>query len=432
MIEPLYWPKLSLSQRKAALERPVQLQSVELIKVIQNIFAGAHEQGWTAISDWALQFDGFVPRKWDIDEASVTLARKHLDSDQLKALEFAAKNIRHYHQQLLPRSIRIAMDHYEIERVWRPINPIGLYVPGGTAPLVSTLLMTAIPARIAGVDDIVTTTPPSADGGPHPMMVVAAGLAGLNDIWTLGGAQAIAAMALGTNKIPKCAKIFGPGNAYVSAAKLYATTLPRGPAIDLPAGPSELMIMADKNANPEFIAWDLLSQAEHDALAQVILIANDTQFIQKVVQKVAEFISQMPREKIARASMSHARFIRIDELSNAIDIANRYAPEHLALHLEGAPLEEIMPQIENAGTVFAGPWAAETFGDYVSGPSHVLPTHAAAQAWGGIGLESFLKPMAIQKVTRRAAKEMSKPASTLARMEGLEAHAMASKIRSKG
>ncbi|MGO4410019.1 histidinol dehydrogenase, partial [Brevundimonas sp. M-11_2] len=318
--------------------------------------------------------------------------------------------------------------------VWRPIGSAGLYVPGGTAPLFSSLLMLAIPAGVAGVGRRVAVTPPSKDGSVHPAMIVAAAEAGLDELWLLGGAQAIAALTFGVELddgvIEPVDKLFGPGNAYVAEAKRYAASLPGGPAADMPAGPSELLVIADRDADFEIVAADLLSQAEHDADAQVILVSDSGTALTEIVAEVERQVETLPRAAIARASLAEARAIRVRDMAEACAAANLYGPEHLSIQAEDA--EALVDKITAAGAVFVGQWAAETLGDYAAGPSHVLPTDGGARTLGGITTASFMTTMSVQTVTQAGAAALAPVAARLARMEGLEAHARAADLRMEG
>ena len=315
--------------------------------------------------------------------------------------------------------------------VWRPIRAAGLYVPGGSAPLFSSLLMQAIPAKVAGVPVRVAVTPPSRDGSVHPAMILAANEAGLDALWLLGGAQAIAAMTYGVTladgDIPAVDKLFGPGNAYVAEAKKQASAVPGGLAVDMPAGPSELLVIADRTADPELVAADLLSQAEHDADAQVLLVCDDARTLDAVAEAVAAQLDDLPRADIARASLAEARLIRVRDLAEACAVSNQYGPEHLSLQVHDA--EATVARISAAGAVFVGTFAAETLGDYAAGPSHVLPTDGGARTLGGITTASFMTTMSVQTVTPDGAAALGPIAARLARLEGLEAHARAADMR---
>jgi histidinol dehydrogenase len=287
--------------------------------------------------------------------------------------------------------------------------------------------MLAIPAKAAGVREIVTVTPPRPTGGLDDLIALAADLSGIERIWTVGGAQAIAALAFGAGAISKVDKICGPGNAWVAEAKRQVASVAGGPAIDMPAGPSELMVIADQNADARLVAADLLSQAEHDPSAQVVLVTTSAPLAETVGNQIESLVADLPRREIAEASLKQRRMIVVADLEQAVKIANRYAPEHLSLAVEDP--QALVPAIRNAGAVFAGSLAAETFGDYLAGSSHVLPTDGAARAWGGVSVYTFLKAMSVQTVTAEAARKIAGPAATLARMEALEAHARAADAR---
>jgi histidinol dehydrogenase len=319
------------------------------------------------------------------------------------------------------------MPGLSVRKVWRPIDRVGLYIPGGRTPLFSTLLMLALPARAAGVREIVTVTPPRPQGGLDPVVALAAEICGVEAVWTAGGAQAIAALAFGAGEIGPVDKICGPGNAWVAEAKALVASLPGGPAIDMPAGPSELMVVADSSASAATVAADLLSQAEHDSSAQVLLATPDADLARDVRAEVEARLATLPRAEIARASLAEARIVLCADVVEAVEIANLYAPEHLSLAVEDP--EPLIGLVRNAGAVFAGRGAAETFGDYLAGSSHVLPTDGAARAWSGVSVHTFLKAIGVQCVTPEAARRIAGPAAALARLEGLEAHARAADAR---
>jgi len=287
--------------------------------------------------------------------------------------------------------------------------------------------MLAVPARAAGVEEIVAVTPPRPEGGLDPAIAIAAELCGIDAVWTVGGAQAIAALALGAGDIPRVPKICGPGNAFVAEAKNHLASLPGGLAIDMPAGPSELLVIADGTADGELVAADLLSQAEHDASAQVLLVTTSSALASEVERRLGDLTPSLPRAAIAAASLEAARIIVAENLDQAVEIANLYAPEHLSLAVDDP--DALVPLVRNAGAVFAGHYAAETFGDYLAGSSHVLPTDGAARAWSGVSVYTFLKAISVQHVTRGAARRLAAPAAALARLEGLEAHARAAEAR---
>jgi histidinol dehydrogenase len=421
------WSSLASAERQAVLARPALRADAALRARVETIFADIARDGASAVARLAVEIDKFPPRRIDLDAATIARARAQIDPNDLAALALAAENISAYHEATRPRDVSVAVRAGVIcERRWRAIDTAGLYAPGGSAPLFSTLLMLALPARAAGVANIVVCTPPNRDGEAEPVMIAAAALCGLEALWLIGGAQAIAAMTYGAG-MAKADKLFGPGNAYVAEAKRIAAALPGGPQIDTPAGPSELMVIADAHARADFVAADLLSQAEHDADAQVLLVTSSREFADAALAQVKTQLATLPRKAIAARSLAHARCIVVEDIADAVVIANRYAPEHLALQLAAA--EDISREIVNAGAVFVGAWSAETFGDYVCGPSHVLPTDGAARNWSGVSVDSFMKCVNVQTLTREGAAGLRDAAARLARLEGLEAHARAADIR---
>jgi len=418
------WDELTASERAQVLARPSLRASASVSELVSDIFARMEREGEAAFNEIALRYDGARPTVLRLTKKVIDSARRALDRRDLDALEVAKANIKLFHEATKPQDISVTVAPGVIcRRVYRPIGAAGVYVPGGTAPLVSTLMMLAIPARVAGVDNIIAVTPPDAQGGAHPAMIAAAAMCGLETLHLAGGAQAIAALAYGVAPLLKADKIFGPGNAYVAAAKTYAAALPGGPAIDLPAGPSELMVIADGGADPEIVAADLLGQAEHDRAAQVLLISTDAALAQAVGMALEIQAAQTPRAEIVAQSLAHGRIIVVSAIADAIDIANAYAPEHLSLQIANA--SDYVSRIKCAGAVFVGPWAAETFGDYVCGPSHVLPTDGAARAWGGVGVASFMTSMSVQELSQEGAGNLGEAAFRLAALEGLSAHGAA-------
>ena len=424
------WNELGEAGRRAALARPQQRQDAELQSSVRAIVDEVRSGGWDALCAIARRLDGEEPREVEIAPLAAD-ARRALGTEQVEAMELAAANIRAFHEASRPQDICIeTMPGLKVRKVWRAIDCVGLYVPGGKTPLFSTLLMLALPARAAGVKEIVVVTPPRPEGGLDPAIALAAELCGIERIWTVGGAQAIAALAFGAGSIGKVDKICGPGNAWVAEAKRLVSSMPGGPAIDMPAGPSELMVIADDKADPAVVAADLLSQAEHDKAAQVLLVTPSDTLARQVQRHVEKQAAGLPRSAIVNASLQAARVICVSGIEEAAEVANLYAPEHLSLAVEGA--DSLVPLIRNAGAVFAGRIAAETFGDYLAGSSHVLPTDGAARAWGGVSVYTFMKAMSVQSITPDAARRIAQPAAALARMEGLEAHARAADARLEG
>jgi histidinol dehydrogenase len=421
---------MDAAAREAALSRPEQRGDPALQAAVRAIVEEVHAGGWGALVAQAGRIDGAAPALVPV-AALAGQARRELSTEQLDAISLAHRNISAFHENSLPAEHAVeTMPGLHVHKIWRPIDRVGLYIPGGKTPLFSTLLMLAIPARAAGVKEIVVVTPPRPDGGLDPLIALAAQLCGISAIWTVGGAQAIAALGFGAGEIPRVAKICGPGNAWVAEAKTYLASLPGGPAIDMPAGPSELLVIADDSADPALVTADLLSQAEHDPSAQVILVTPSSAFADAIAARIEADAQALPRADIALASLANARIILADSLDQAADVANTYAPEHLSLAVDDP--DPLVARITNAGSIFAGHSAAETFGDYLAGSSHVLPTDGAARAWSGVSVFTFLKAISVQKVTVEAARRLAVPAAALARLEGLEAHARAADARLAG
>jgi len=456
----LIWADLDAQARLAALARPAQRTERSLVARVRSVVDDVRARGWEGLARQARVIDGADPQLVPV-AAPAAAAREALTAVQLAALELAVGNLRAFHEAQVPVETQVeTVPGLTVRKVWRPIDRVGLYVPGGDTPLFSTLLHLAIPAQAAGVKELAVVTPPlrspakagaQLDGEPRgsapaaprappgprpspgnlaPTIALAAELCGIEAVWTVGGAQAIAALAFGAGDIPRVLKICGPGNAWVAEAKTYVASLPGGPAIDMPAGPSELMVIADASADAAWVAADLLSQAEHDRTAQVLLVTTSPAVADQVEQEVRRQAADLPRRGIAETSLGSASLILAASLEEAAEIANAYAPEHLCLALDDAA--PVVERITNAGAVFAGHAAAETFGDYLAGSSHVLPTDGAARAWSGINVHSFLKAMTVQEVTPGAGRALAAPAAALARLEGLEAHARAADARGRG
>lgn len=427
MAQRLAWNGLSEAGRREALARPALRSDAGLQAQVRAIVDDVRARGWAAAAEQGLRLDGEEPRAVAVGPIAAE-ARRTLEPEQLAAVTLAAHNITAFHAGSMPAEHVVeTMPGLSVRKIWRPLDRIGLYIPGGKTPLFSTLLMLALPARAAGVKEIVVVTPPRVGGGLDPIVALAADLCGITTVWTIGGAQAIAALAFGAGNIPAVGKICGPGNAFVAEAKTYVSGLPGGPAIDMPAGPSELLVIADDAADVRLVAADLLSQAEHDPGAQVLLVTTSPRLADAVEGCIHDMAAALPRGAIAAASLANARILITESLGDAVDVANLYAPEHLSLAV--ADPDALVPLVRNAGAIFAGGYAAETFGDYLAGSSHVLPTDGAARAWSGISVYSFLKAITVQSVTRDAARQLAGPAALLARLEGLEAHARAADAR---
>lgn len=425
-MKTLIWRELDAQSREALLARPARRRDMGLIARVEEIISDVEKRGADAVDDWSRRLDGAPMRIVRLARSAVDDARGRIAAEDLAALEMAAEHIARFHEKSRPADERFeARAGVVCERRWRAIAACGLYVPGGSAPLFSTLMMLALPARAAGVSARMTVTPPRRDSEAHPMMIAAAALCGLDDLFLVGGAQAIAALAFGAG-LPRAEKIFGPGNAFVAEAKRQVAA--RGlAAIDLPAGPSELMAIADEAADPQCVAADLLSQAEHDADAQVMLVATTPRVASRIEDALWRQLAGLPRASIARDALAQSSIIIVDNPEEAAGVANAYAPEHLALHVADA--EAVAALIDNAGAVFIGGVSAEVFGDYICGPSHVLPTDGAARAFSGVATASFMKCLSLQRLSPAGAAALAPHAARLARLEGLEAHARAAERR---
>jgi histidinol dehydrogenase len=432
----LDWTSLDAAGRRDALARPARRSQADVVEAVRAILDDVRARGGAAVTDWALKLDGHAPRRIAVTPETIAAARDALPPADTRALRVAADNVRVFHQATRPDDTAWVETTAGVRSrlVWRPVAAAGIYVPGGTAPLFSSLLMQAIPAGVAGVERRVVVTPPARDGSVHPAMILAAAEAGLDAIWLIGGAQAIAALTFGAvlddGEIAPVDKLFGPGNAWVAEAKKQAAALAGGPAVDMPAGPSELLVIADRDADPEVAAADLLSQAEHDADAQVILVSPSRTALSEILAAVERQLTTLPRAEVARASLAEGRAILVADLDQACAVSNLYGPEHLSLNVEDA--DDLVDRITAAGAVFVGRFAAETLGDYAAGPSHVLPTDGGARTLGGLTTASFMTSMSVQTVTPAGAAALGPVAARLARLEGLEAHARAADLRSAG
>ena len=424
----LDWKSIDSGGRRRALARPAQPDDLKLVSSVTSIIAQVRANGDEALRALTQRFD-----RCDISELMVSpdafdAAIATLDNSLKRAIDEAKSRIETFHRATSPRDVRIETAPGVVcERVTRPIFRVGLYVPAGTAPLPSTALMLGVPAQIAQCPQITLCTPPRRDGACDPAVLYAASICGISRIFKIGGAQAIAAMAFGTESIDRCDKIFGPGNAWVTEAKRQVALDADGAAIDLPAGPSEVLIIADAGANPEFVAADLLAQAEHGVDSQVILVSDHASTIESVIDALDDQLDTLPRAGIARASLRHARFIHAESLSQGFEISNAYAPEHLIVNV--ASPRRWLEKIENAGSVFLGAWSPETVGDYCSGTNHVLPTYGHARAWSGVSVASFLKQITVQELSADGLRSIGPCAATLARAEKLDAHERAVTIR---
>lgn len=422
------WKNASPTERTAALARPAQTNDKVLAEKVTAILEAVKQRGDEALREFGRQFDKTDLKELRVSSEAIAAAAIAIAPELRAAIEQAKANIEKFHNLEKPQSTKIeTMPGVLCELQWRAIETVGFYIPGGTAPLFSSVLMQSIPAKIAGCKRMILCTPPQKDGGIHPAILAAAQICGITEIYAVGGAQAIAAMAYGTATIPKADKIFGPGNAYVTMAKQLVSQDPMGAAIDLPAGPSEVMVIAENTAKPDWVAADLLAQAEHDTTAQAILVTTDATFAEKVSIEVEKQLSTLPRRAIAEKAIAESRILVSADMNEAITIANQYAPEHLIIHNDDAT--KYLPAIQNAGSVFVGAWTPESAGDYASGTNHVLPTYGYARAYNGITVLSFMKSMTVQTISRDGLQKLSPTIITMAEAEGLQAHANAVKIR---
>lgn len=422
------WKNLDEDARLAALARPQIISDASVIDAVRDILSDVRENGDAALSRLTHKFDGCKPKALEVPYEELEAAWNALPASDQSVIERARRNIKRFHTAQTPKPIEVETEPGVIcRREFRAIETAGLYVPGGTAPLVSTLLMLAVPAKVAGVQNRIVVTPPGKDGQVDATILAAAYRCDISRVFVVGGAQAIGALAYGTETIPKSDKIFGPGNAWVAAAKSLVAQEAGGPAIDMPAGPSEAMVLADEDADPAFIASDLLSQAEHDIVAQVVCVASTEDIADRIEAEIDKQIVTLPREVIARESLKHGRMIVANGRADIIDIVNRYAPEHLIIQLRDP--DTYVGAIRNAGSIFLGPWTPESVGDYASGTNHTLPTYGAARAYSGVTLESFIKYISIQKLSKKGIKRLGPVVERLAEMEGLEAHKRAVSLR---
>ena len=424
----LDWQTLDETQRSAVLRRPVLQQSDALQAQVRALIAAVRTEGDAALLRLAAQFDGATLKDLRVSEEEFAYAEAQLDPADLHAIEVAIANVRAFHaaQQLAPLVLE-TQPGVRCERLIRPIEAVGLYVPAGSAPLPSTAIMLAIPAALAGCPRRVLCTPPQRDGRANAAVLAAARRCGITEVFKAGGAQAIAAMAYGTATVPKVAKIFGPGNAWVTAAKQLVAGDPNGAALDMPAGPSEVMVIADGEANAEFVASDLLAQAEHDANAQSVLVTDSRELAARVQAAVTAQMAELSRDSILRQSVASSRLIVVPDLDTAVAVSERYAPEHLIIQTR-AP-RELLARITNAGSVFLGQWSPEPIGDYCSGTNHVLPTYGYARSYSGLSLHDFSRRMTVQELSADGLRALGPVAARLARLEGLDAHAAAVDVR---
>jgi len=413
------WPKI--------LTRPTQtVEDIEAI--VTEIFSEVKQKGDVAVKKYTNLFDGISVEDISVSETEINEAQNLVSSELKEAISLAKRNIESFHKA--QKTEKIEVETVEGVNCWqekRPIQKVGLYIPGGSAPLFSTILMLAIPATIAGCNEIILCSPPNKQGNINPAILYTAKLCGVTKIFKIGGIQAIAAMTFGTETVPKSYKLFGPGNQFVTVAKQLATKF--GVAIDMPAGPSELLIFADDSANSAFLASDLLSQAEHGADSQVILVTTSAKILDETAIEVKKQLEELPRKEIASKAIENSKSILVENDNVAIDLINEYGPEHFIVVSENESF--FIDNIANAGSIFIGNYTPESAGDYASGTNHTLPTNGYAKQYSGVNLDSFLKSMTFQKISKKGIKNIGNAIELMAEAEGLQAHKNAVTLRLK-
>jgi histidinol dehydrogenase len=418
------WQELGEGEQRALLARPALGNDAALAESVAKIVARVRGEGDAALIDLTARFDGVKLGSLEVSEAEIAAADLELTERQRGAIRSAAANIEAFHKLQLPAPIALdTVAGVHCERVSRPIESVGLYVPAGTAPLPSTALMLGVPARLAGCPTRVLCSPVQRDGRVNAAVLYAARVSGVQRVFKLGGAQAIAALAYGTQSVPKVEKIFGPGNTWVTEAKAQVDRDPGGAARDFPAGPSEALVIADETANAAFVASDLLSQAEHGTDSQVLLLTTSAQLAARVAAEIGSQKARLSRRDTVEGALAASSLIVVPDLPTAFEIANRYAPEHLLLQIEQP--RDWLPRVRAAGSVFLGPWTPESVGDYCSGTNHVLPTYGFARRYSSLGVTDFMRAMTVQELTMQGLLSIGPIAATLATLEGLDAHARA-------
>ncbi len=421
------WSAIPEQQRSAVLLRPPQ-PAGNMQASVSEIIGQVRQGGDDVVRELGAKYDGVRLEQLEVSVAEWQAAESRVSAEIIAAMDEAILRIDAFHQA--GKAVDVSMETAPgllCEARYIPISPVGLYVPGGSAPLISTVIMLAIPARIAGCEQVVLCTPPDPSGQVPSAILVAAARCGVKRVFKVGGAQAIAAMGLGTESIPACAKLYGPGNAWVTEAKEQIAALPGGAARDMPAGPSEVLVIADKTADATAVSWDLLSQAEHGPDSQAILISDDMALLEAVERIIPQLVETLPRAQILAESLRYLGRIRVNSAAEALAISNRYAPEHLILNCQDA--EQLAGQVTAAGSVFIGPWTPESLGDYCSGTNHVLPTYGYARAYSGLSVNDFLRRMTFQRASLTGLRNAGPAAAVLARAEGLDAHRMAVEYR---
>ena len=424
----LDWNSLSSAEKDAALRRPAQRDANATAAAAQQIIDAVRRSGDAALLELTQRYDGVRLHSIVVSEQEFAAAERFLSAEQHAAIATAISTVHKFHAAQVAAPLRVETAPGVVcERISVPVRTVGLYVPAGSAPLPSTAIMLAVPAAIAGCPVRIMCTAPTRSGTADPAVLVAARKAGVERVFKVGGAQAIAAMAYGTESVPKCDKLFGPGNAWVTAAKLLVANDAAGAAADLPAGVTEVMVIADDGARADFVAADLLAQAEHSPDAQALLVTTSLDLAQRVEEHVQLQLGALSRAAILSASVANIRLLLVDSLETALRVANDYAPEHLLLEI--AEPRTWLPHVTAAGSVFLGSWSPESMGDYCSGTNHTLPTYGYAKAYSGLSVEDFQKRITIQELTPLGLQGLASTAQTLAGLEGLDAHAAAVTIR---
>ena len=427
-MQTFVWNNLNTVEKQQALTRPAISASNEIKSAVENIVKFVQQEGDKALFELTEKFDKIKLDSLIVTPQQIAEATARIPEPVKMAIQNAKRNITAFHEAQKPQAVDIeTQPGVCCQVVTRPINRVGLYIPGGSAPLFSTVLMLATPAKIAGCKEIVLCTPPDRSGHVNPAILMAAKTAGVSQIFKIGGVQAIGAMAYGTESVPRVSKIFGPGNQYVMAAKQHVCV--EGVAIDMPAGPSEVCVVADAHSNAKYVAADLLSQAEHGPDSQVLLITTSEATLHAVTREVEEQLASLPRKDIAAKALANSRFVLVHNNNEAMALCNAYAPEHLILATDN--YAELAQQVVNAGSVFLGKYACESAGDYASGTNHTLPTHGYAMAYSGVNLDSYMRKITFQHLDQQGLKSIGRAVELMAHNEQLDAHRNAMTVRLK-
>ncbi|PJC87666.1 histidinol dehydrogenase [Vibrio sp. HA2012] len=423
-MKTLVWQSLTEEQKASALERPAVTEGANITAAVSDVINKVRTEGDKALLDLTEKFDGVRPESIRVSQEDIDAASERLSEKMKQALKQAYANISLFHKAQIPQPVKVETQPGVVcEQVTRPINKVGLYIPGGSAPLPSTVLMLGVPSQIAGCQKVVLCSPPPiADE-----ILYVAKLCNIDEVYNVGGGQAVAAMAYGTETVAKVDKIFGPGNAYVTEAKRQVSNDFRGAAIDMPAGPSEVMVIADDSAKPDFIAADLLSQAEHGPDSQVVLVTPSQDIAEQVSEAVQRQLKALSRAAIAEKALASSLIVIADSIEQCVSISNYYGPEHLIVQTRDP--RALLPDLDNAGSIFLGDWSPESAGDYASGTNHVLPTYGYTRTYSSLGLADFSKRMTVQELSADGLKGLAPTVVTMAEAEGLDAHKRAVTIR---